>query len=421
MSAELWEQIREETMKRNIIPFLGGLLALGLVGVGVMIAQERSTFNVPVPPPAAGGDTVMYYNNDDGDEPGDDVLIEAAPHAGAPMAAIQGPGMRKFVFRGDEGGGAWLGVTIGDVNAEKAKELKLAGEYGAFVKEVHENSPAAKAGLQKDDVIVEFAGEKVRSAAQVRRLVRETPADRTVTLVVNRAGQTKTLSAKLEPRSDRVFEMPAPAIAATPMPHIRVPEFNFAWADRGARLGISADELTSQLAQYFGVKQGKGILVREVVVGSAAEKAGLKAGDVIVAADGKEVASVGALRRALTGDAQQKEKRKLALTIVRDKHEQTLTVEVDVPQHVGPRRMAMAEPVIAPEDAEDLAADIQAQSQEIEEQAREWQENQKEFQKEQEELQQEMQQLKEELPKEIEKEIIRNQTLQGLRGSRAVV
>ena len=402
-------------MKRKIIPILGGLLALVLAGVGVMIAQER-TFNVPVPPPPAGGDNVMFYSNDnDGDEPDEDVLFEAAPHAGAPMGAIQGPGMRKFVFRGDEGGGAWLGVTIGDVNAEKAKELKLAGEYGAFVKEVHENSPAAKAGLQKDDVIVEFAGEKVRSAAQLRRLVRETPADRNVTLVVSRGGQTKTLSAKLEGHTARVFEMPAPAIAATPMPHIRMPEFNFAWVDRGARLGISADELTSQLAQYFGVKQGKGILVREVVVGSAAEKGGLKAGDVIVAVDGKEVPSVSKLRRALASDKEEKEKRKVALTIVRDKREQTLSVEIAAPEHPGPRRVAELYSLgIDPEEAAEMAADAQTQ-------VREWQENGKEWQKQQQEIQKEMQQLQEELPKEIEKESIRNQDLQGLKSTRGVV
>ncbi len=402
-------------MKRNIIPILSGLLALVMIGVGAMTAQEK-TFNVPVPPPAAGDDNVMFYSNE-GDEPDEDVLM-AAPRPGQAMAHIRGPEDRKFIFRTDGEGGAWLGVTIGDVNAEKAKELKLAGEYGAFVKEVHENSPAAKAGLQKDDVIVEFAGEKVRSAAQVRRLVRETPADHNVTLVVSRAGQTKTLSAKLEGRSNQFFEMPAPAIAATPMPNIHMPDFNFVWADRGARLGISADELTSQLAQYFGVKQGKGILVREVVVGSAAETAGIKAGDVIVAADGKEVATVGALRRALTGDAEKKEeKRKIALTIVRDKHEQTLTVEVDAPQHLGPRRVA----ALDPEELQEIAADAQSHAKEYQALTREWQENGKEWQKQQQEIQKEMRGLQEELPKEIEKEIIRNETLQGLKSKKGVV
>jgi serine protease Do len=396
-------------MKRNIIPMLAGLLALVVIGAAALTAQEK-TFNVPVPPPA-GGDTIMFHSNDDGDE--DAAVVQGVPHPGQAMAHVRGPQDRKFIFRTGDEGGAWLGVSIGDVNAEKAKELKLSSESGAIVTEVHENSPAAKAGLQKDDVITEFAGEKVRSAAQLRRLVRETPAGRSVTLVVSRAGQTKTLNAKLEAPSNRFFEMPVPPVAPAPMPHVQMPEFNFAWADRGARLGISGDELTSQLAQYFGVKQGKGILVREVVVGSAAEKAGLKAGDVIVAVDGQEVASVGKLRRALASDKEEKEKRKVALTIVRDKREQTLTVELEPPERLGPRRVAELYSLgIDPEEAAQMAADAAAQ-------AREWQENGKEWQKQQQELQKEMQRLREELPPELEKEI--NRELQGLKVKTGVV
>lgn len=399
-------------MKRNIIAILGGLLALVVVGAGAMIAQEK-TFNVPVPPPAAGGDTVFFYSND-GDEPDEDVLMAAPPQHARGMAHLQGPETRKFIFRNEGEGSAWLGVSIDDVNAEKAKELKLASESGAVIKEVHEDSPAAKAGLLKDDVIVEFAGEKVRSAAQLRRLVRETPADRTITLVVSRAGQTKSLSAKLEAHANQFFEMPTPAIAATPMPHMKMPEFNFAWVDQGSRLGISADELTPQLAEYFGVKQGKGILVREVVVGSAAEKAGLKAGDVIVAVDGKEVPSVSKLRRALASEKEQKESRKVALTIVRDKREQTLSVEIAAPERPGPRRMAMAGPALAPEDLDELAAESLTVVPELDE----IQVDQQELQNE---IRQEMQQLQEELPNEIEKDLIRNQELQDLKNTKGVV
>lgn len=326
-----------------------------------------------------------------------------------------------------DGGGAWLGVTLSDLTEEKAKELKLSGEYGVQVKEVHEDSPAAKAGLAKDDVIVEFAGEKVRSAMQLRRLVRETPPGRDVAIVVRRGGETKTLTAQLgEPEDHDMAYFQAPGPPGTfnmrvphPMPEVHVPDFNFVWMQRGARLGISADELTSQLALYFGVKQGKGILVREVVVGSAAEKAGLKAGDVIVAADGKEVATVSALRRALDGNADQKEKRKLALTIVRDKHEQTLTVELDPAEKLGPRRLALAEPPIDPEEMEDLAADAQAQAREQAEQAKELEDQQQDLQDQQQELRQELQRLHEELPQELDKEIKRG--LEGLKIQTGVV
>ncbi|MGH9650253.1 MAG: hypothetical protein ACRD3I_07255, partial [Terriglobales bacterium] len=94
-------------MKRNIISILGGLLALILIGVGAMTAQEK-TFNVPVPPPAPGGDNVMFYSND-GDEPDEDVLMAAPPHPGQAMAHVRGPEARKFIFRTDGEGGAWLG------------------------------------------------------------------------------------------------------------------------------------------------------------------------------------------------------------------------------------------------------------------------------------------------------------------------
>ncbi|MFB3924089.1 MAG: PDZ domain-containing protein [Terriglobia bacterium] len=403
-------------MKRNIVPVLLGLLALVVTGVGVLIAQEK-TFNVAVPPPPDGSDNVMFYANG-GDEPDEDVLIQA-PHAGAAVAHAGGPQERKFFFRTEGEGGGWLGVSIDDVNAEKAKALKLASEAGAVIVKVHEDSPAAKAGLQKDDVIVEFAGEKVRSAAQLRRLVRETPADRTVTITVNRAGQTRTLSAQLEKPKDFFFQMPAPAVAAAPLPHIKMPDFNFAWMDRGARLGISADELTPQLAEFFGVKQGKGILVREVVVGSAAEKAGLKAGDVIVAVDGQEVASVGKLRRALAGEKEQTEKRKVALTIVRDKREQTLSVELEAPQKIGPRQLALTVPHPDPEEMQELAADAAAQAREYAEHAREMEDQALELHDQKEELQQEMQRLKEELPGEINKEI--NREMQNLKVNTGVV
>lgn len=228
-------------------------------------------------------------------------------------------------------GAAWLGVILKDVTADKARDLKLPGEYGALVESVDADSAAAKAGLQKGDVIVEFAGERVRSEAQLRRLIRETPADRTVSLQVIRDGQARALNAKLQSRTNHYnIDVQVPEIHVSP-PNMQLfdyPAFNFLFDARRPSLGISGDELTTQLASYFGVKQGKGVLVREVVVGSAAEKAGLKAGDVIVAVDGKSVATVTELRQALEIKPS-KEEHKVNLTVVRDRHEQTVPVELE--------------------------------------------------------------------------------------------
>jgi membrane-associated protease RseP (regulator of RpoE activity) len=229
-------------------------------------------------------------------------------------------------------GAAWLGVTLKDVSAEKARDLKLPGEYGALVVRVNENSAAAKAGLQEGDVIVEFAGERVRSEAQLRRLIRETPAGRTVSLQVVRDGQARSLSAKLQPRTNEFYfqtpEIHIPQININPNLMAPFNNRSFASMFNKPTLGISGDELTSQLASYFGVKQGKGVLVSEVVMGSPAAKSGLKAGDVIVAVDGKDVATVAELRKALEIKSGE-EKRKLNLTVVRDHHEQTIPVELE--------------------------------------------------------------------------------------------
>jgi len=231
---------------------------------------------------------------------------------------------------------AWLGVQLKDVTSEKAREMKLPGEYGALVAGVDEDSAAAKAGLQKGDVIVEFAGERVRSAAQLRRLIRETPPGRTLSLQVIRDGQARTLSAKLQAHTNN-FHFQAPDVNIPQIeinPGLMAPfnnrNFTFMFGGRPT-LGVTGEELTSQLAGYFGVKQGKGVLVSEVVAGSPAAQAGLKAGDVIVAVDGKDVATVGELRKAVELKSGE-ETRKLNLTVVREHHEQTLPVELKRPE-----------------------------------------------------------------------------------------
>jgi serine protease Do len=221
-------------------------------------------------------------------------------------------------------GSAHLGVTLGEVTPEKAQEWKLPAVAGAIITGVDKDSAAARAGLEKDDVVVEFDGGRVRSGAELRRMIRETPAGRRVAIKVMRGGQTRTLSAKLEAPGNQHFNIQVPEIHIPPM---NFPDFNFSFGPGRASLGISGDDLTSQLAQYFGVKQGKGVLVCEVMVGGAAEKAGLKAGDVIVQVDGKAVGAVDELRGALN-DNFTDDTRKVNLTIVRDHHEQTVTVEL---------------------------------------------------------------------------------------------
>ncbi len=387
-------------MKLKSFKYLGSLLFVMVLGSGGLAAQDPQPFTITLPPPEdAEEDVLMFWNDvdDDGPEmewfgPGPEMAAAPAPHFSR--------GNRVFI-RGEDR--PWLGIVLTELDAENAKAAKLASENGALVKDVREESPAAKAGLMKDDIIVEFAGEKIRSAVQLRRLVRETPPGRSVAIVVSRAGKTQTLTAKLEPRHHGPMAMAGihagPGEFNVPVPPPAPgagPKFEY-FIPRGARLGISGDDLTPQLAEFFGVKQGKGVLVREVIVGSAAEKGGLKAGDVVVAVDGKEIASVGKLRRALAGDKTEAEKRKVTLTIVRDKREQTLNVELDAPDRVIPRPAMRTELEIDTERIREIAVEKAARAQEI---ALAMRDRAKEFQTEwQERLQEEINRLQKELPK----------------------
>lgn len=305
-----------------------------------------------------------------------------------------------------------LGVRISDVTAGRLAELKLSAETGVAIEEVEEESPAAKAGLQKNDVILTFAGERVRSAAQLRRLVQETPAGRPVTLEISRGGQTRAVEVTLEEGArSRRSEIRVPRIEMPhfEMPRIEIPEFHL--FTRGPRLGISADELTPQLADYFGVKQGKGILVREVMADSAAAKAGLKAGDVIVRVEEEAIADVGDLRQALA----KREAKEVTLGIVRDRREQTLKVTLEASPTVAPRRSAENESYWIDDEGElhRLAAEAQAEATEIQEEMRDlqlelqekirdeqqlWQgKYRREWEQEQKKLQQEMEKVRREL------------------------
>ena len=227
-----------------------------------------------------------------------------------------------------------LGVVLDEVTAQKAQDLKLPAVAGALVTEVQKGSAAEKAGLQAGDVITDFDGIHVRSSAELRRLIRETPSGRTVEIKVVREGRKRILSAKLEASKNQFWWKPPgqqyyPEIIPPPGEH-SFPQIIPPAMGRRVTLGIEGDDLTPQLAKYFGVEQGSGVLVSEVTLGGAADKAGVKAGDVITQVDGKPVRGVEDLRRALnqnfTGET-----RKVSLTVVREHHERTMTAELTRP------------------------------------------------------------------------------------------
>lgn len=233
------------------------------------------------------------------------------------------------------GSGGWLGVSLADVTPDKVKELKLPAERGALLTEVDSDSPAAKAGLKNNDVVTEFNGQRVESAAQFRRLVSETPAGRTVQLTIWRDGRAQNISV---PLGDHFKQMERRFHVATPGEfHFRMPDFGYEfWSPSAPVLGIDAEDLSGQLGSYFGAPDGEGVLVREVRPNSPAEKAGLKAGDVITKIDDHRIHNIGELRERIRA---KKDNKTMSVGVLRKGSELSMKVEVEAPRPPAPRRL----------------------------------------------------------------------------------
>jgi predicted metalloprotease with PDZ domain len=221
-------------------------------------------------------------------------------------------------------GRSYLGVDIRDVTTDRLAALKLKEERGVEITMVDADAPAGKAGLKEHDVILEFNGTAVESEEQIRRLIREVPPGRAVTLGISRDGNPMKISVQLADHST-VLAQARPRIV---VPRVQVFPRNgmdlpFQVQTYSSVLGVQTESLTRQLGDYFGVQNGEGVLVRSVEKGSAADKAGLKAGDVIIKADNEKLTDRSDLSHILrshrTGG-------KMTLVVMRDKHEQTFTV-----------------------------------------------------------------------------------------------
>ena len=230
-------------------------------------------------------------------------------------------------YGSEEGGGSsYLGVDIADVSAERLGELKLKEEHGAEVTMVDQDAPAGKAGLHEHDVIVSLNGTAVESAAQLRRMIKETPSGRVVTLGISRDGQPLTIKVQLaDRRKSMAWEPHMPTMPDMPkmptMPDFDVP-VSVVIVHSSLRSGLMVENITQQLGDFFGVKDGKGVLVRSVDKGSRGEKAGFRAGDVVVKVNNQPVRDTSdfthALRSSSGGTA--------SVTVMREKKEQNLTL-----------------------------------------------------------------------------------------------
>ena len=222
---------------------------------------------------------------------------------------------------------SYLGVGIMDVDANRAKALKMNEARGAEVTQITPDSPAERAGLKINDVILEYDGQRVDGMEHLQTLVRQTAPGKTVKLGIWRNGAPMTVNARIELHREVAIEIPrgawgvdAPDMWPVPMP---IPQIMTVM--QNPMLGVQCESLgdEQQFAEFFGVKDG--LLVKAVTSDSPAARAGIKAGDVIVKIEDAHVGTMRELNSTLRS-IQASQKPSFQVTVVRNKKEMPLTV-----------------------------------------------------------------------------------------------
>ena len=238
-------------------------------------------------------------------------------------------------------GGGFLGVYAENISRDNMSRYHMNQVRGVGVTQIVKDSPAEKAGLHKDDVILRLDGENITSVRKLNRIVSELSPDQSVKVAISRGGNEQDLSATIGKRNNmntvqnlfgtepRVFKWDGPAFKnfkwETPSPGgsdlFNQGDRQF-FLNNSRRIGVSTMSLTKQLADYFGIADGKGALVTSVTEDGPAAKAGVRAGDVITAVDGEAVDSPGDISRVIN----RKKEGEVTLTIIRNKSQQTIRV-----------------------------------------------------------------------------------------------
>ena len=227
------------------------------------------------------------------------VFVMLLGSTGPATAQWRSEGRNRILAPPNLAGGSRIGLSIEDLAENDA------ADEGAVVRDVRPESPAESAGFAEGDIMVEFDGERVRSARQLTRLVQETPAGRTVGTVVMRDGRRVALEVTPEPASSdiaavvgRLGERLGDVYTRVLPDAGRTFTYDLRTRPGPVRLGVDVQALSPQLADYFGVDDG--VLVSSVDAESAAADAGLQAGDVITSVDGRSVEDSASLRRRLS-------------------------------------------------------------------------------------------------------------------------
>jgi membrane-associated protease RseP (regulator of RpoE activity) len=268
-----------------------------------------------------------------------------------------------FGVSSEESGSSYLGVDTRDVTADRLGALNLKAEKGVEVTMVDQDAPAGKAGLKEHDVILKMNSSEVESVEQLRRMIREIPPGRVVALGISRSGQPLTIKVQLADRKkafgysthESYSTMEIPMIPPVPpIPDLDIP-ISVVVVHSSRRSGLMLENLTPQLGDFFGAKNGEGVLVRSVEKGTPAEKAGFRAGDVIVKVNGEHISDASDFTRAL----QMGKDRSNSVNVIRDKKEQSLTLMLPIRK----QSQVFDESFDAPEiDAETRQALLEAQA-----------------------------------------------------------
>src|ERR1700722_2445908 len=321
----------------------------------------------------------------------------------------------------DSGTTSYLGAQFSDVTTERLSALKLKKEKGVEVTMVDQDAPAGKAGIKEHDVILTMNGTAVESKSQLQRMIHETPAGRVVALGLSRDGQPLTVKVQLEDRRSEFshmgkskddFHVEIPPIPPMPnMPDFDIPNMGVAYVHSSMRSGIMVENLTPQLGEFFGAKGGTGVLVRSVEKGSRAEKAGLRAGDVIIRVGQQAVHDTSDFSHALRshgGDT-------VNVSVIRDKKEQTLTLTLPARKESGEMMEETfdvpeldAEPQTALSEVRDEIARLQPQQIATEESRKVSEEFRKSLCLQQQQMKEQAEKLRQELGPKVREELLKN-------------
>lgn len=259
-------------------------------------------------------------------------LLAVSTYAGENLSFAP-PGDSYGFSSEDWGGGSYLGVDTRDITPDRLAALHLKDERGVEVTMVDQDAPAGKAGLKEQDVILTLNGNDVQSVEQLRRMIRETPPGRAVTLGISRNGQAMTIKVELADRKKnysynynpdgKEYKFTMPVMPTMPvLPDLPEMPVSIVVVHSSARSGLMVENITPQLGDFFGAKNGMGVLVRSVEKGSRADKAGFRAGDVIVKINGEPIHDGGDFSQALRS----RKDNTASISVIRDKKEQTISI-----------------------------------------------------------------------------------------------